>query len=249
MLLKLIYQIKVLVYKKKFSIHSDRSVRKWEPMHHSQLERTLMRVAGAVAGLFGPGCEVVIHDVRAQDLDSTIIFIENGEVSGRKLGDGPSQAVLTALKDKDGAPEDQVGYLMKTSDGKVIKSSTVYIRDDSGQVHYVFAVNFDISALLAAQTALAGITQAEPGGDKPEKISNNVNDLLDALIEESVRRVGKPVALMSREDKIRAINFLNDAGALLITRSSEKICRVFDISKYTMYSYIDQLNSKSKPQQ
>ncbi|NLF35083.1 MAG: transcriptional regulator, partial [Clostridiales bacterium] len=51
---------------------------------------------------------------------------------------------------------------------------------------------------------------------------------------------GKPVALMEREDKIRAIRFLNDAGALLITKSGDKIAKYFGISKYTLYSYLDE---------
>ena len=45
---------------------------------------------------------------------------------------------------------------------------------------------------------------------------------------------------MSKSDKVRAVNFLNDAGALLITKSSEKICSSLDISKYALYSYLDQ---------
>ena len=51
------------------------------------------------------------------------------------------------------------------------------------------------------------------------------------------------MALMDREDKIRAIRFLNDAGALLITKSGDKIAAFFGISKYTLYSYLDGKNS------
>ena len=70
-----------------------------------------------------------------------------------------------------------------------------------------------------------------------------MSDLLDDLLRESVELVGKPVALMDREDKIRAIRFLNDAGALLITKSGDKIATFFGISKYTLYSYIDEAKS------
>lgn len=46
--------------------------------------------------------------------------------------------------------------------------------------------------------------------------------------------------MMDKSDKVRAVNFLNDAGALLITKSSEKICSSLDITKYALYSYLDQ---------
>ena len=64
--------------------------------------------------------------------------------------------------------------------------------------------------------------------------------LLDELIEQSVKLVGKPVALMHKEDKVKAIQFLNETGAFLITKSGDKVCKYFGISKYTLYSYIDE---------
>ena len=71
-----------------------------------------------------------------------------------------------------------------------------------------------------------------------------MGELLDQLIEQSVRLVGKPAALMNKEDKIRAIRFLNDSGAFLITKSGAKVCSYFGISKYTLYSYLDEAKSE-----
>ena len=73
-----------------------------------------------------------------------------------------------------------------------------------------------------------------------DPIPHNVSDLLDQLIQESVQLVGKPVELMSKEDKVRAIGFLNDTGAFLITKSGDKVRKYFGISKYTMYSYMEE---------
>ena len=42
-----------------------------------------------------------------------------------------------------------------------------------------------------------------------------------------------------KEDKIKAIRFLNENGAFLVTRSGEKVAKYFGISKYTLYSYLD----------
>ena len=70
-----------------------------------------------------------------------------------------------------------------------------------------------------------------------------VNDLLDELLDQSVRIVGKPVAMMNKEDKVKAIGYLNDAGAMLITKSGDKIAKFFGISKYTLYSYLDTSNT------
>ena len=123
----------------------------------------------------------------------------------------------------------------------MLKSTTVFLRDEDGTPSALFAINFDITLALAAQEALAGFisTSAAPQ-EGPEVIPRNVTGLLDELIEESVRIVGKPVALMGKEDKVRAIGFLNDAGAFLITKSGQKVCNYFGISKYTLYAYMDE---------
>ena len=44
---------------------------------------------------------------------------------------------------------------------------------------------------------------------------------------------------MNKEDKMRAIGFLSQSGAFLVTKSGDKIAKYFGISKYTLYSYID----------
>ena len=206
-------------------------------MESGKLEE-LRHIARGIAAQFGPNCEVVVHDL-SQHPDHTIVAIENGHVSGRKLGDGPSQVVLEQLGKDGRAPEDQLCYLTRTPDGKVLKSSTIYIRNSRGKVTAILAINFDISALMMAAGAVRDfISVPEPQPAEPEKIVN-INDVLEELIQQSVALVGKPAALMNKEDKIRAIRFLNENGAFLVTRSGDKVAKHFGISKYTLYSYLD----------
>ncbi len=197
------------------------------------------RLAKALAKQFGDNCEIVVHDLTKTD--STIVAIENGQVSHRKLGDGPSYVVLEALKKgKDNDLEDHLGYLAKTHDGRIVKSSTVYIRDNNGGITGIFSINYDITGMIMADSAIKSLLNTDEGKKKrPDRIPQNVNDLLDDLIDQSVELVGKPIALMTKEDKIKAIQFLSNAGAFLITKSGDKVAKHFSISKYTLYSYID----------
>lgn len=199
----------------------------------------LFRLAKALAAQFGPNCEVVIHDLQSNDPDSSIVAIENGHVSGRKVGDGPSHVVLEALG--GGIPDDRLCYLTKTRDGKTLKSTTIYIRDEGRAPIGIFSINYDITLMLAMEESLRQFTATAPESEEsPEPIARNVSDLLDELIEQSVKRVGKPVALMTKEEKVKAIGFLNDTGAFLITKSGGRVCKYFGISKYTLYSYIEE---------
>lgn len=205
------------------------------------------RLAKAIAQQFGPNCEVVVHDLESNDPESSIVAIENGHVSGRQIGDGPSHVVLDALHGDRSNLQDHLAYLTKTKDGKILKSSTIYIRDDFGMARGIFSINYDITLMLSMEQALRTFTATDLPEPEPAAISRNVSDLLDELIAQSVEVVGKPAALMSKEEKIRAIQFLNDSGAFLITKSGDKVCKFFGISKYTLYSYIDEAKAQSAP--
>lgn len=201
----------------------------------------LKQLAHGFAAHFGNDCEIVIHDLTAGNIESSIIYIENGHVTNRKLGDGPSHIVLEALQDESNFLEDHLGYLTQTSEGRILKSSTMFIRNGDKKVQYILGVNYDITNLLLINNSLSSLinNKEENSNVEPEKISCNVTDLLDDLISQSVKLVGKPVALMTKEDKIKAIQFLNEAGAFLITKSGDKVSRYLGISKYTLYSYMD----------
>ena len=57
-----------------------------------------------------------------------------------------------------------------------------------------------------------------------EKFVNDVSELLEYLLQESVRLIGKAPDDMSKEDKMRALRFWMK-GALLITKSGTRICK------------------------
>ena len=201
----------------------------------------LVQIAKALSVQFGENCEVVIHKISEENIENTIVHIENGHVSSRKLGDGPSHVVIEALKRDPATLKDEVNYLARTHDGRILKSSTIYLKDNDGKLCGIFSINYDITNLIVAGNTIKGLIEVDE--EKKSKgattIPKDVNELLDELINESVKLVGKPVPLMNKEDKIKCIQFLNNKGAFLITKSGDKVSEYFNISKYTLYSYLD----------
>lgn len=209
---------------------------------------TLKQLAKGIAAQFGSNCEVVVHEISDRSAFSSIVAIENGHVTGRKVGDGPSHVVLERLGNPGEDPQDQLCYLTRTPDGKILKSSSIFIRDDQGIVCAIFCINFDITALTMAGQAIEEIVRVDETVHKePERITLSVSDLLDDLIRQADKLVGKPVAMMTKDDKVKAIQFLSSSGALLITKSGDKIAKHFGISKYTLYSYLDKNREVTEP--
>ena len=216
-------------------------------MLSEQEMNTLKQIGKGIAEHFGSNCEVVIHEITDKSAYSSIVAIYNGHVTGRKIGDGPSHVVLEQLGKAGDNPPDHMNYLTRTPNGKILKSSSIYIRDESGNVSAIFCINFDISVYsMFSRTLNEMIEPEDMQQEEPERITLNVTDLLDDLLRQSVKLVGKPVPLMNKADKVKAIQFLNKNGALLITKSGDKIAKYFGISKYTLYSYLDVKQEENK---
>ncbi len=203
----------------------------------------LKQLAHGLAIQFGSSCEIAIHDLKTKDLEKSIVYIENGHVSNRQTGDGPSGIVLETLQSDPSTIHDKLSYLTKTEDGRILKSSTFYIRDDDGSISYIFSLNYDITAFTAASTAIQSLIATKDNlpdltGDSPRQITHNVNELLDLLIEQAVAKDGKPVAMMNKDDKVAVVQYLDHAGAFLITKSGDKVSSYLGISKFTLYSYM-----------
>ena len=96
----------------------------------------------------------------------------------------------------------------------------MFVRGDNGTVEYIFSLNYDITALLAVESAIHDLITTEREESRlsdsdsdsvddaqPQQIIHNVNDLLDSLIAQALSLVGKPVAAMNKDDKIAVVKF------------------------------------------
>ncbi|WP_414164647.1 transcriptional regulator [Superficieibacter sp. BNK-5] len=207
----------------------------------------LLPMMEGIAGQFGDNCEVVLHD-HSQGLESSIIAIINGHVTGRKVGDPSSNLGLEVLRGSD-VNGDRHNYFTKTREGKTLRSTSVYLRNNHKQVIGALCINLDISDILQAEKMLnkmAGRPDNAPTSSKEvnEVFVKDVSELLDYLIAECMTLIDVPVSNMTRQDKLNAIKFFDDKGVFLIKKSGERICEFLNISKYTLYAYLGELRGE-----
>jgi len=201
----------------------------------------LTSLVKGIAAQFGDNCEVVLHDLK-RPYESTIVAIENGHITGRKVGDPGTNLGLEILNGKvqDG---NRFNYITQTKTGRILRSSAVYMKNGRGQAIASLCINYDITELMMAEKTLQSLTASGLQTEVKESFVSNVNDLLDALVTETQELIGRPVAAMTKEDKVKFIQLLDEKGAFLIKKAGEKICSYLNISKYTLYSYLDESKS------
>lgn len=204
----------------------------------NRLLNELKQVADGIAMQFGRDCEVAIHDPGEED-GYSIVYVVNGHVSGESVGSCTDRELLRKRNLGELEERDHLSYMVKTPGGKILKNSAICIKNEAGEAQAVITIKFDVSRLVMVESAIHDLISTECAHQaEPEKILN-VNELLEMLIQQSVDLVGKPVSLMNKDDKIKAIQFLSQKGAFLVTKSGDKVAKHFGISKYTLYSYID----------
>ena len=200
----------------------------------------LNRLIKMIAAQFGSNCEVVLLDL-TKDYEKSIVAIENNHITHREVGDSGTNLGLELLRGTIEAG-DRYNYFTKTKDGKTLRSSTIFLKNNAGKVIGSICINVDISAFLQMENTLGELTGSvakQREEEVTEIFANNVNELLDHLIHEGLALIKKLPVAMNKNDKIKFLEFLDSKGAFLITRAGDRICEYLGISKFTLYNYLD----------
>ena len=210
----------------------------------------LKRLVQMLAAQFGRDSEIVLHDL-SKEYEHTIVAIENNWITGRNVGGGGTNLGLEVLRNPPSASGDLYTYFNKTPDDRMLRSSTLYFRDDEGKVIGSLCINTDITKMMELQNSLQEFTQlpmnyVPPDDQEVEEIfANRVEDLFDYFIKQSENKIQKSIGEMTKEDKINVVRFLDSKGFFLITRSGDEACKFLDISKYTLYKYLGIVRGKN----
>jgi predicted transcriptional regulator YheO len=197
------------------------------------------RLVDALGQTFGKYCEIVVHDFNSPE--SSIIAIANGSLTGRKVGDTLDALGFQLLKNHPAA--DLLNYRTKTKEGKELRSSSVFLRDDKGQIFGALCVNVDISGLLKAQEWVQeALGSASTTID--ERFERSVDEVLETLIQNAISSIGKNPPDMTREEKVAIVAYLEAKGAFLIRYSVERVAELLGMTKYTIYNYLDEIKKK-----
>ena len=198
----------------------------------------------ALAETFGKNCEVVLHDFSKPD--QSIIKIANGHLTGRDIGGPATDLILSYLGKKDKKVDALIGYRTKTKKVDELKSTTIFIKNGANKIIGALCINVDITPYISARNILEELCTAPDFPSKelsenPEKFESTVDQLIKELLDQNIRKTGKPVAHMRKEDKLGIIRDLKEKGVFLIKGSARKLSKELNVSLPTIYKYLEEL--------
>ena len=206
-------------------------------------------VMRAIATAAGPSVEVVLHNLDGADVDlgHTIMAIENGHVTGRSVGGPSTSLALDVMKDRQ-KNHDVFGYRAVTADGRELRCSSVYFHNAAGDIIASFCLNVDLTPIQQARNmlqALLPLPTADEEREQPnEHFGSDMVSVMDQMIAAAIAEIGRPVAQMSRDDKIAVLEKLDQRGVTQMRKSIETIAKRLQISRVTAYAYLDEARSR-----
>ncbi|GIO08055.1 hypothetical protein J31TS6_40830 [Brevibacillus reuszeri] len=197
-------------------------------------------IADAIAQTFGENCEVVLHDLTTPQ--SSVIYTVNNHVTGRMIGHSFNHIITQVLLSKKFHNDVVANYKNQTEDQRTIKSTTVLLRDGQGKAIGALCINYDVEPFQQFQKFLGNLTSVEEVTDKEEvELFGNVQEIADTLIHQIIGQSN--VEKMERAKKIEIVTFMDEKGVFLIKGAIDKVAEALQVSKVTIYSYLDEIRS------
>ena len=133
-----------------------------------------------------------------------------------------------------------IGWRGHTADGRLLRSTTVFVRNADGHPIAALGINLDLS-LVEKNHAQSTYLLRHSSYERRQAIAaGTVRDLLRQLLEEAAQETGKAIAQFGREDRIRVALYLEERGAFVIRGSVAAAARILGVSRVAMYTYIEE---------
>ncbi len=205
----------------------------------------LTPVVDGLVATFGPMCEVVLHDYRRPE--KSVVAVA-GSVTGRAVGGAMSEIGMRIVARGDEA-RDELNYVTRTRDGKLVKASTTVLRDSKGTVFGALCVNLDITAVSEAHAllgALAGLGET-PAEAPVTAFGNDIDSVVDAILDAHRLRSNGSWAALDRAQRLELFRGLDARGVFAVRRAIEQVAARLGISRASAYSYLSQARAETGP--
>lgn len=194
-------------------------------------------IADAIATLFYPYAEVVLHDLATQ----SVAYIANN-FSKRELGDD------SGLDELENTPDATVigPYEKLNWDGRKLRSISVVLRDDAGAVLGMMCVNLDISVFEGARAALdlflsGSKLVAQPALLFEDDWQERINRFIHGWLQQ--RQLG--LSILNREHKRELVEALLHEGAFRGKNAANYVANVLGMGRATVFKHLKELKEQA----
>ena len=215
------------------------------------------KVAEFIGRVIGPDYEVALHDI--SDRGGSIVALANGHISGRSIGSPVSDRLRAIIDNHIYEDEDFILHEYGlTPSGKVLCSSSMFIKDVNGDLIGVMCINFDDSRYrelsqkvfnLCHPDALVDTNFRFDASKVPSKVAGSRHSKLQSIpdgsaydiIVSELKKQNLDPERMSLKDKMNFLSSIDSKGVFLIKGAVKDAAEIFGCSQATMYRHLSRL--------
>jgi predicted transcriptional regulator YheO len=202
--------------------------------------RILAEIIGPLTRSLGSNYEIVLHNYRLPDRSVVAVA---GKITERRVG---SAIGLSVVGEGDRA-QDRLNYLAKGANGRIVKCSTIVLRDDNRKVFGALCISLDVTAIRHAAAVLHTLSgqHAEP---KPTTFSNDIRDVIDVALREVL--AGRAGPLLSRDERLEVFRALDVRSIFSVKRAMSRVAAALGVSRATAYACLQTVRvdpARAKP--
>ncbi len=197
----------------------------------------------------GSEYEIVLYDLTKED--DNIIYLANGHISGRTIDNPLKSSEFKFISEKTISEND---YIVSnkgiTRNGRVLKSSSFFIKDDKNNLVGMLCINFDGSKYVNLAKKILRLTNMENASIESESlhssefianIPNSISDITEEVLDNTINYSDIPVSHLKQEDKMEIVSQLNEKGIFMLKGAVSEVAEKLEISETTLYRYIRKL--------
>lgn len=212
----------------------------------------------------GPDYEVVLQDLT--NGSNAIVAIANGHVSGRQIGSPLTNAALQMLSSKAYKDRDFLcNYKGIAEDGHVLRSSTMFIKDEAGTPIALLCINFDDSryaelaqklqsvihpagfgaSVLQFDKTLSSLPEgaSESHASITENFPMDIPALMQKIFDDCTVDLATPLNRLNQYERKDVIAKLNEQGLFQLKGAISFVAKKFSCSTATIYRYLSEITN------
>ena len=190
----------------------------------------LFALCEGIAVWLHPHAEVVLHDLETD----TVVRLWNN-FSRRQPGDASLIGKEIQLADDC----DVYGpYEHYNWDGRLLKSISAVIRDNSGRRMGLLCLNLDVSSFEGLKRFLesfTGATTQMPQALNEQDWREQIHQALGAFLQEN----NVALEALTRDQKIAAVGFLDSQRLFLTRNAAQHVASILGVSRATVYNWLN----------
>lgn len=207
--------------------------------------------------MLGPDYEIALHDLSCKQ--PSIVAIANGAISGRSIGAPLTNVAMQLIAEKAYLTHDwKMNYRGLAANGKVLRCSTLFLKDERGALIGLLCINFDdsryrelsekiFSLCHPDEYAARNIAISATESAEQETFYNSISAATEDAFLAVTSNANIPTDRLTQAERLEIIQLLDTKGVFMLKGAIPMVAKRLSCSQASVYRYLSKIHQEKQP--